>query len=399
MPTWAAGITAAAQGQPASNAAFEQVACRGAPFDNQDVYHTASSSLVSMRTTAIHLILLPGLAAFVGCQNSTPPPTATSASSQPAAAAAPGGSPAAAPVDPAHPEMKWIGNIPYDVFYDQPLTVAADSTVVASVAASPAAGAPTNPASAPAPPAPTSTTPAPAATAASAVDWNTLAPMSAIVDEVKQIRVRLEKNLLKVGDFNKNTAQIAQDGALLAAIGVVVEKHPGELNWKDKAKFVRDLGYQITVKAEGTGMKPFNATKAPFEDVKKLLDGEAPTGTAKADVSLADVADRAALMAKLNATYESVKSNVNTAGRLKELKDKVAKDLAIMNLMMTVMGDHSYDQADDPRYAGYVQAMLNEQKAATEAANSDNFDAFSAAIGKINNTCNECHMIFRTGSN
>ncbi len=223
--------------------------------------------------------------------------------------------------------------------------------------------------------------------------------MSVIVDEVKQIRVRLEKNLLKVSDFNKNTANIAQDGALLAAIGAVVVKHPGEVNWKDKAPFIRDLGYQISVKAEGSGTKPFNATKAPFDDVKRLLDGESPSGTAKDDVALAEVADRAALMAKLNATYDSVKSNVNTAARLKEEKDNVIGELAIMNLMMTVMADHSYDQADDPRYSGYVQTMLADQKAAQEATAGENFDAFSAAIGKINNTCNECHMIFRTGSN
>jgi len=351
-----------------------------------------------MRTTLATLILLPFLAALHGCQNAapTPEPSAAPSVQTPSAPAAPPA--AAAAVDPAHPETRWIGNIPYDVFYDQPLTVAADSTVVAMVASS-ASSAPAVPAS-PAPPPMTPAAAAPPSPAAgSTVDWNQLTPMSAIVDEVKQIRVRLEKNLLKVGDFNKNTAAIGQDGALLAAIAAVVAKHPGEVNWKDKANHLRDLGYQISVKAEGSGSKPFNATKAPFEDLKRLLDGESPSETAKPDVPLSEVADRAALMARLNAKYESVKSNVNSPSRLKEEKDRVVGDLAIMNLMMTVMGDPSYDQADDPRYVGYVQAMLADQKAALEAANNENFDAYTAALGKINNTCNECHMIFRTGSN
>jgi hypothetical protein len=353
---------------------------------------------------AIVLVALP--AAIAGCQGQPVGGTANPSPAQPAATSASDApktpiSTAVAPVDPAHPETKWIGTIPYDVFYDQPLKVASDATAVAVVTTeTPATAAPGS--ATPANPPPTESpgsTEAPSTTAAPGeVDWAKVVPTSVLVDETKQIRVRLEKNLQKVGDYNKNIEAIAQDGAVLAGIAMVAQKHPEPPNWKDKAGHIRDFAGQVYMKAEGTGSKPFNATKAPFEEIKKLLDGEPASGEAPAEATFGETADRGALMKRLSATYDSLKSNVNSAGRLKEEASRTQHDLAMMTLLMTIMADPSYDRADDPRYVAFVQTIVGQQKEAAEAAAADNFDSYSATMGKINNTCNECHMLFRTGS-
>lgn len=368
--------------------------------------HPLAERVTSLVAPTRWLTLILGMIFAVGtagCGNSTPAPVPeqkpelTSAENSGAESESPT---LATTVDPDHPETKWIGTIPYDVFYDQPLQVAADSTAVATATTSaPPAEAPMAPPAAPAGDSPPSESPGDAASKTPGeVDWAAVAPMSFLVDEVKQIRVRLERNLQKISDFNKNVKSIAQDGAMLAAIAGVVERHSEEVNWKDKAANIRDLANEIYIKAEGSGSKPYNATKKPFEDLKRLLDGESPAEPADPTTPLAEVADRGELMKQLNETYNSLKSNVNSADRLKEDQEKVHEELAIMTLLMTVMADPSYDRADDPRYQGFVDAIVGQQQAAAAAGAAGNFDDFSSAIGKINISCNECHMIFRTAS-
>lgn len=306
----------------------------------------------------------------------------------------------ASPVDPAHPETKWIGTIPYDVFYDRPLQVAANATPVAVAVGAPAPTnpAPTAPGETPTEPPPATSGETPAAAATGGVDWPSLATMDQLVDEVKQIRVRLEKNLQKVGDFNKNVGPISVDAAVLSAVAGVVERHPDNVNWKPKAANIRDLAAEVYMKAEGSGSKPFNATKTPYEEIKRLLDGESASKVATASAPFAEYADRGSLMKRLDTTINSLKSNVNSPDRLKEEIDSVHRELAMMSVLITVMADESYDQASDPRYAAYVKTIVGQQKAADEAATAGNFDEFSANLSKINVTCNECHMLFRSTS-
>jgi hypothetical protein len=95
----------------------------------------------------ITLLWVGSIAAVVGCSGKTPPAEAPAAVPGAVSAPATGATPvvatptvttpAVAPqpavantVDPSKPETKWIGTIPYDVFYDQPLLVANDATAV-----------------------------------------------------------------------------------------------------------------------------------------------------------------------------------------------------------------------------------------------------------------------------
>ena len=64
----------------------------------------------------------------------------------------------------------------------------------------------------------------------------------------------------------------------MAAMVGVIERHPGEVSWKENAKFARELASQINMNAAKTGRTAFNETKEPFQNLVDLFSGNPPAG-------------------------------------------------------------------------------------------------------------------------
>ncbi|MEZ6058135.1 MAG: hypothetical protein R3C01_15665 [Planctomycetaceae bacterium] len=362
--------------------------------------------------------MLLSLASLVGCgRGSTPTP-----STEPTQATASAGSTAFAPatgagmvpgtnveaapmMSTAASSTKWIGGIPYDVFYDAPLTVASNAASLGP-AATPGSGGPMAEAVASAgtattPPQTgtpmTTTTPEPMG-AGGAIDWNAVAPIEMVVEEVKQLRIRLTGHLGTVATYNKGKEDISQDANVLAAIAGVVEVHPGEVSWKEKAKFLRDLSYDMYMAADGTGSKPFNATQAPFEQIEVLLNGgSAPDKDSMEKVPFADVADRTQLMYRIRKTFDNLKSNINTEARLTSEADMVQREFAVLALIGQVISDKSYEYSESPEYRGFAKTFTDAAISGRQAAEAKNFTVYMEAIATIQKTCADCHGKFAFG--
>ena len=138
---------------------------------------------------------------------------------------------------------KWLGDVPYDVFFNDPLAVAAEGgTPAVATSRAPAALAEatsppqkeagsfsrvgSKPASRPASRKPE---------AAAGRDWNALIEMDVLDAEVKRIRNELAAQLQSVPKYNSHFQEIAIAGTTLAAVAEIVAEHPGSLSWKPNA--------------------------------------------------------------------------------------------------------------------------------------------------------------------
>ena len=324
-------------------------------------------------------------------------PVAVNPTSAPGAAPSAGSAPTAAVtqvVDAAHPETKWIGTIPYDVFYDQPLTVASDTTPVNGgttpapeiVKTSPADG----PSGEPAP-----TTPA-GTSAGEKTDWAKVIPLEVALEAVKVARTEMNANLVGIPKYNAGMETIRMNAALMGMLAVVVSEHSEAANWKEKAKYIRDLNYEILGKATEKGSGPFKATQELFEQITGILDGGKPPEKPADDFKpYVESVDRADMMKYIDKTMNDLKSNIGDPKRMKEQAEPVNRQLAVMAAMGTMMLDASYEHADNPEYVGFTKAFIDGAQAGVEAVKAEKFQDFQGALNKLNTSCGDCHPKFR----
>lgn len=317
--------------------------------------------------------------------------------------------------DPDRPETRWIGDIPYDVFFDDPLTIATNTATIggspqavptsstssssgpdssmASIGGTPQRSAPTENAMNSS----ASTSVDPAATAPPGeVDWAEVLPANMLNDEVKSLRTNLTANLLTVATYNRSIPAISNDGAMLSAMAAIATRHSGSIPWKDKAPFVRDLGYDVYINADGTGRESFTNTKEPFEKTLTMLDGgPASTGDVEEVVPFGDQIYVAEMMKRIQKTFNDLKSNINTPAKLTGGAADVERELRVLLALGTMMQDESYSYADEPRYQEYLKSFTGGARDAITATQTGSIDTFQSALNQIQTTCAECHREYR----
>lgn len=303
---------------------------------------------------------------------------------------------------PSVPNRKMVGDIPLDVFFDDPISVAKQAGEISSPTSTqaaatgtpaPAEGTPKAPVG-PMPPAEKVT----AKPEATAEGWNALVSVEDLQDEVKKIRLRLQDNLSSVTKFNSHYAkEIVWDGAGLAALAEIALAHPDKVSWKTHAGQIRDAAKEMIGKSKALGPKAFEATKKEFEKIDGLLSGNPPPGLPPAaeGVAFSDVAPRKHLMQCIQEGYESLRANYQAANSLEKKSEEAAHTASIVAAYSKVIGTDGYNSTDEDDYKTFLKALLEANLTMAKAAREKDFDAFTKANGPIPKICSDCHLIYK----
>ncbi len=308
------------------------------------------------------------------------------------------------PDEPSH-RTKWVGEIPYDVFFDQPLSVAAGddgaATTTAVTSESPHENEPETLAGSrgdgvreadadgdadgdPAIGSPSSST-----------DWRRLADIEVLNDEVKQIRNRLTADLRTVGTYNRNLDSVANDAVVLAAVAAVVAAHPDSLSWQKKAKIVRDLSTRLAAQAGEPGREAFLAAQVPFEQLIEILDGGPPPDDAiAADIPFCEIADRSELMKRIKRSFDWLKSEINSESRFRRSPDALAREASLLAVLGAIVSSECYDLSGEPQYQQFVHEFIEGN---VGMATADSYQTFTTARDRVQNSCATCHGEYALG--
>lgn len=341
------------------------------------------------------------LAGLVGCGGTAAPPAvdanpAPVAKAPPAAPAAKAGDPLAEPApkqaEPAKGDRKFVGDIPYDVFFDDPLKVVADATKVAAAPATPDMKSPTE------------ATPVAAAPAVTdgKLDWTVLLTGDDILDEIKTVRNHLNSSLQNLGTYNGGVKDIAIDGAVISGLARILSETPEEVTWKKNAPLVEDYGRQIWDAASGAGAlgkESYEKVQSANERLVSSLSGNVPADavTPPAGRTFNDIAHRKGLMKRIERASEYLRANINTEGKLKSEQEKILHEAALIAAFGTACSLPGYESVDEEDYQTYARDLIGGAQEVHGAAKDQTYDKFQSGLNRLLKACNDCHADYATG--
>lgn len=289
--------------------------------------------------------------------------------------------------------QKWWNKHPYDIWFDDPLKIAANKTPVENRSSNPS----TDPDNDSPPEKKKTVSELKKKIASTGTDWKTILPIETISSEVKNIRNTLSRTMQTVGKYNTNFEEIPAHAATLSVLAMILEKHPESLTWKEDTLYVRDLGLSIEEAAEGRGRKNYDATLKPFEQFISILDRNKPPDLAEPEkeIEFADRANMNSVMKRMKKAYQFLKSDTNNEDVFKEKSNQVVHEARILAALTKFITDKSYVISEEKEFLEHAKGITDDSLQIVEAGNNSNFKLFRAAIERITNRCAQCHTAYR----
>jgi hypothetical protein len=299
---------------------------------------------------------------------------------------------------------KWLGDVPYDVFFDNPLAIAAEgATVAGGTENRSSTAAPGNATTAQKTSTPTVSKPDQSQPSAensgntTKNDWSRLVDMDVLDAEVKRIRNDLAAQLQSVGKYNSHYQEIAVAGTTLAVVAEIVAEHGGTVSWKNNAPLVRDLGMKIHKAASAPGSPGLQATKTPYEQLVDTLDGNVPAGVgpSQPQQDFSEIASRDAIMKRMDHSFQWLKKSGPAKQVLRKQAENAIHESSLLAALGRVIAVGHYDSVDDPKYKVHADELSKSAGAVAAAVKSDDAAAFTDAVGLVQKRCDACHADFR----
>ena len=293
---------------------------------------------------------------------------------------------------------KFVNQIPYDVFFDNPLELIRNNTntVTPAADAAPKESRPNGPST-------TSSSkpsvPASAATTSTGSEWHQMIPMEELQGEVKSVRNSLTKAMANQGSYNSNFKEIAIDGSELAALAAIVLEHSDSLTWKEKAQYVRDFAGQLSQSAVGLGKDNFEKSKSAFQKLTSVLDGSVPADAGDVPQSrpFNEAASRKGLMKRIERAKNFLKQDVNSEAKFKSLSDQIRREAALISALGTVITTSGYEYTSEDDYQQHAKTLIDGGKEAFLSTQEETYDRFKEAVDKVNKSCTDCHASYGNG--
>ena len=210
---------------------------------------------------------------------------------------------------------------------------------------------------------------------AGAGGWSKLISSGTIEDEIKAIKLEVDKNVTTPSDFaGRGHKIIRREFSFLAMLFAVIAEYDGEVRFKKDAATARDLFSRTANNTKAGGnTNVFSEAKLRKADLDELLSGSSlPAQPAGETPEWGVIIDRSPLMQRLEAIYqEKVAKSLASKDEFGKHSEEILHEAELISVMATVLTKPGMNDADDQTYAGFANSMKSAASEIVDAVKAE----------------------------
>lgn len=229
--------------------------------------------------------------------------------------------------------------------------------------------------------------------------WSKLLSAGSIEDEVKAIKLAVDKDVTTPTDFaGKGYKECRRHFSMLAVLFAIINEYDGDVRWKNDAASARDVFARTAANAKVGTSQVYNEAKLRKGELEELLGGGGLPNKQAADPKTVwvQVCDRSPLMQRLEQAMEPRLApwTANPA-EFKAKKEEILKEAEIVAMIGEVLAKEGMNDADADDYKMFCETLKKGGRDVADAVKLDNADAARLAVGVISKSCDDCHNVYR----
>jgi cytochrome c556 len=226
--------------------------------------------------------------------------------------------------------------------------------------------------------------------------WSSLVSGETLADEIKTMKMEIDKIIAKKRDFTGGGYLDARNGfSSIAAAFAVIAVYDGDVRWKDTATRGRDRFAAVAFECNQGNDNTFAIATQAAEDLQKLVSGSGIGGAAGKQDDWSRIAARQPLMARLERAEKALAEVSASEAAFTKDAERLLHEAEIVALIGEFIQQPQCDDFDDETYRGYASTMRDAATQLATATRKGEFAAAQSAISTLRKSCDTCHGDYR----
>lgn len=229
-----------------------------------------------------------------------------------------------------------------------------------------------------------------------AVLWASYVSGDTLVDEIKTMKLEIDKLIAKKRDFTGGGYIEARNNfSSIAAAFAVITVYDGDVRWTDNASRARDRFAAAAFECNQGNDKTFTIATQAAEDLEKLISGSQLDGSGAKQVEWQRIAARPPLMARLERAEKALAEVSASEAAFTKAPERLVHEAEIVALIGEFIQQPEFEDFSDETYRGYASTMRDAAVQAAAATRKGDFAAAQSAISALRKSCDTCHGDYR----